>query len=398
MILLLLFLVSFITANEWAVIVAGSNGWYNYRHQADACHAYQILKHGGLDEKNIITMMYDDIAFNSENPYPGNIINRPNGSNVYKGIKIDYSGRDVTPRNFLSVLRGDSQAVHGNKVLESGPDDNIFIYFTDHGATGLVAFPNDYLYADELNDTLNYMFKNNKYGKLIFYLEACESGSMFSQILPKNINIFATTASTPYESSYACYYDSTRNIYLGDVYSVNFLQNSMPLRILTETLQIQYEIDKFLTTTSTVCEYGDLSLGDTPLKDIFTSLGGTTSKIPIRQESYYGNIRFTKENSISSRDIELNYLISKYMNAKNKNKSKYVSMVEMEIESRKFYDTYFEYCDLDKLNQDNTCDNNLKIDYTCLREKINNFEKKYGRFSNYGLQYVKCLATECKTE
>ena len=26
----------------WAVLVAGSNGWSNYRHQADVCHAYQV--------------------------------------------------------------------------------------------------------------------------------------------------------------------------------------------------------------------------------------------------------------------------------------------------------------------------------------------------------------------
>jgi glycosylphosphatidylinositol transamidase (GPIT) subunit GPI8 len=26
----------------WALIVAGSSGYFNYRHQADACHAYQV--------------------------------------------------------------------------------------------------------------------------------------------------------------------------------------------------------------------------------------------------------------------------------------------------------------------------------------------------------------------
>ena len=30
--------------DHWAVIVAGSNGFWNYRHQADACHSYQIMK------------------------------------------------------------------------------------------------------------------------------------------------------------------------------------------------------------------------------------------------------------------------------------------------------------------------------------------------------------------
>lgn len=30
--------------------------------------------------------MYDDIALNEENPNPGVIINRPYGSDVYKGV------------------------------------------------------------------------------------------------------------------------------------------------------------------------------------------------------------------------------------------------------------------------------------------------------------------------
>ena len=33
--------------NHWAVLVAGSSGYGNYRHQADVCHAYQIVKKAG---------------------------------------------------------------------------------------------------------------------------------------------------------------------------------------------------------------------------------------------------------------------------------------------------------------------------------------------------------------
>ncbi|QHO30410.1 Vacuolar-processing enzyme [Arachis hypogaea] len=52
---------------RWAILIAGSNGYWNYRHQADVCHAYQLLRKGGLKEENIIVFMYDDIAFNEEN-------------------------------------------------------------------------------------------------------------------------------------------------------------------------------------------------------------------------------------------------------------------------------------------------------------------------------------------
>jgi legumain len=50
-----------------------------------------------MSPDNIITFMYDDIADNVSNPYPGQIFNNPEGPNVYEGIRIDYRGRDVTP-------------------------------------------------------------------------------------------------------------------------------------------------------------------------------------------------------------------------------------------------------------------------------------------------------------
>ncbi len=54
------------TGQNWSVLVAGSNGWYNYRHQSDVCHAYQILHKNGIPDSNIVVMMYDDLAKNTE--------------------------------------------------------------------------------------------------------------------------------------------------------------------------------------------------------------------------------------------------------------------------------------------------------------------------------------------
>ena len=48
--------------DHWALLVAGSNGFWNYRHQADICHAYQVLIKNGFPADNIILMAYDDIA------------------------------------------------------------------------------------------------------------------------------------------------------------------------------------------------------------------------------------------------------------------------------------------------------------------------------------------------
>ncbi len=58
--------ISLTSADHWGVLVAGSNGYYNYRHQADVCHAYQILHKNGIPDDHIIVFMYDDIAQNTQ--------------------------------------------------------------------------------------------------------------------------------------------------------------------------------------------------------------------------------------------------------------------------------------------------------------------------------------------
>lgn len=45
-----------------------------------------MLKNGGLKDENIIVFMYDDIAYDEENPRPGVIINSPYGHDVYAGV------------------------------------------------------------------------------------------------------------------------------------------------------------------------------------------------------------------------------------------------------------------------------------------------------------------------
>jgi len=68
------------------------------------------------------------------------------------------------------------------------------MFFSDHGAPNLIAFPSKYLYADQLLATFNKI--SGKFSKFVFYLETCESGSMFVN-LPKNTKIYAVSAANP---------------------------------------------------------------------------------------------------------------------------------------------------------------------------------------------------------
>lgn len=105
----------------WALLVAGSNEYYNYRHQADVCHAFHVLKSHGIPESNIIVMMSDDIADNDENPTKGTIINQPDGDDVYKGVPKDYIGDEVM---FIEILKIGHCII--TSFHESGHPGNVF--------------------------------------------------------------------------------------------------------------------------------------------------------------------------------------------------------------------------------------------------------------------------------
>ncbi len=114
------------TGKNWALLVAGSNSWMNYRHQADVCHAYQVLHAHGIPDENIVVMMHDDIANNDQNIHKGVILNRPDGPNVYPGVPKDYTGDLVTPENFMAVLQGKNMSGIGSgKTIASGPNDRL---------------------------------------------------------------------------------------------------------------------------------------------------------------------------------------------------------------------------------------------------------------------------------
>jgi legumain len=328
--------------SHWAVLVAGSNGFWNYRHQSDTCHAYQILRKNGMPASRIITLAYDDIANDYSNPFPGKVFNKPDptgkGVDVYADCKLDYTGEDVTPEAFLNVLKGDEAANKGKgtgRVLKSTAQDKVFVYFTDHGATGLVAFPSEELMADDLLATLKYMHDNTLYKRLVFYLEACESGSMFEGILPDNWEIYATTAANSSESSWATYCSPDDKVNgksigscLGDEYSVNWMEDTEGAEE-TKGLQKQFQDVQTKTKGSHVQQFGVLSWTDEALKDyqvdvaefslldrIFNKAEKCVDKLyyyfhkdkKAEKEAYLKYLQKAKESRVDSRDTKLHYL------------------------------------------------------------------------------------------
>jgi legumain len=383
-------------AAHYAVLVAGSNMFYNYRHQADVYHAYQTLIKNGFEKDNIVTFAYDDIATDPQNPFPGKVFNKPTdgeGEDVYAGITIDYKGKDVTPDNFLAVLKGsDILKKQGKKILESTEEDNVFIFFSDHGASGLIAFPYEYLYANNFMSTLTWMSQNKKYKQMVIYIEACESGSMFQGILPQNISIYATTAANSEESSWGTYCSPNDKVNgksigscLGDLYSVNVWENIDAVDPSQETLITQFGILVQKTNLSHVQRFGDVSISNQII-----------GNFEANQASYKGPVKLqyeeeVKENThVDSRYNKLYYLQNKH---KNLQSSASASELAEEMASIAKYDSTFS-----KIAREFNLNTDVKvrdIDFACLKQRVALYEELCGKFSDYGLKYVKHIHYTC---
>ncbi|XP_015084551.1 vacuolar-processing enzyme-like [Solanum pennellii] len=413
---------------KWAVLVAGSNGWTNYRHQANVCHAYQILKDGGLKDENIIVFMYDDIANNTENPRPGVIINNPHGHDVYKGVPKDYVGDDVNANNFFNVILANKSGVVGGsgKVLKSGPNDHIFIYFTDHGAPGVISMPyNEVIYAHELVNMLKKKHASGTYDRLVFYLEACESGSMFDGILPKGLNIYAMTASKPDEDSYGTYCgESTpvdscwgqcpppefKGVCLGDLFSVSWMEDSDVQDRKTNSVHQQYSRVAKRTASnltyhnygSHVQEYGDKVVSFDPL----AAYMGETSKNHRHNSVGAKSFSTSSSRNVDQRSTELFYLFTKHQNAPEGSDEKYEAHVKLnEVMSQRIQvDSNVKHLGdllfgvekgIEVLHSVRPAGKPLVDNWDCLKSYVKIFETHCGRLTVYGRKHVRGIANIC---
>ncbi|XP_015971413.1 vacuolar-processing enzyme [Arachis duranensis] len=400
---------------RWAVLVAGSNGFGNYRHQADICHAYQIMKNGGLKDENIIVFMSDDIANNEENPRPGVIINHPNGSDVYKGVPKDYTGNYTSAENLYAVISGNQSAITGGsgKMLNSGPNDTIFIYYADHGGPGIIGMPvGDFVVANDFIDVLKSKHAANAYKKMVIYLEACESGSMFEGILPENINIYVTTASNANESSWGCYCpgDPTYppppefQTCLGDSYSVLWMEDSDKNDRTKETLQQQYETVREKTLDweakgSHVMQYGNKNFTDDFLVTYIGATGVSTST-----NAYPSSATPTK--FVDQRDALLHYLSHKFKNAPEGSKERMEAQKGLieEIAQREHVDNsvkaiadhlFGEEYRASVISSVRPSGQPLVDDWDCFKNYIKIYESYCGALSTYGRKYTRAIANIC---
>lgn len=211
-------------SGNWAVLVAASRTWTNYRHQADVLAIYRQLRLAGFPDERIILIAEDDLAYHTSNPTPGEIRISPGGPNVHENIRIDYRLSDLTPQDFLAILKGE-RSVRLPYVIEAGEGDNIFVFWSGHGVPGAMCWDDeDYgLTGDELAYTLEEMNRNGSYRKILLMIEACYSGGVASRCegIP---GVLLVTAANGEETSKADVFSSDLNVWMSNRFTSTFIQ------------------------------------------------------------------------------------------------------------------------------------------------------------------------------
>ena len=265
-------------SDQYAVLVQGSNGWSNYRHEADVLSIYQMLKANGYSDDHIILVSADDCANASENIDKGAVRTDPNGKNLREGAVIDYRNADLTPQDICNILKGvktDKTPV----VLPADAGQNVLFFWSGHGRSKAVNGINEMAWrdlptgqgmtADLLAQTLREMADNKQFRQVLVCLEPCYSANM-GQALEGIPGVLAICSTGAYEQSFADSWSNELGVWMCDRFSRNLVGH------VSENPDGTYR-DLYLycaqhTLGSHVCIYNNVNFGNlytTGPKDFF---------------------------------------------------------------------------------------------------------------------------------
>ena len=209
---------------NWALLVASSKEWANYRHQADVLAIYQQLKQAGYTDDRIILIAEDDIADNVSNPNKGVVQVTIGGNNVYEQVEIDYRMSELQAKDILAILSGE-KSERLPIVIESTANDNVFVFWSGHGVPGALCWNDDAygIMGDQLDETFCRMREKRSYRKLLMMVEACFSGGVMEQC--RNIpGMLFVTAANGDETSKADVFNGEMKVWMSNRFTSTFIE------------------------------------------------------------------------------------------------------------------------------------------------------------------------------
>ena len=200
---------------RWALLVATSSGWENYRHQADVLNMYQILRQHGYADDHIVLILEDDIANDKHNPTPGVVRSRLGGENVREGARIDYHTSQLKPQDLTEILLG-HRSERLPEVIGTDSDDNVLIFWSGHGTKKGMLWMDDGLFRNEDADAmLTALEEARSYRRLLWFAETCYSGGVASAA-DNHRGVLAFSAANANETSKADIHDPEAEIWLSN--------------------------------------------------------------------------------------------------------------------------------------------------------------------------------------
>ena len=253
-----------------AVLICGSEGWYNYRHQSDLLYVYNTLKKNNYNDDDIILIMRDDIAYHPRNPHPGVIKVSPDGENLYHDVVIDYRADTLSTKDIEDILVG-NKSERLSTVLESNATENVILYWTGHGTEKSFSWleTGEKFTDEQMGATVRKMYEDKKYQSMLIFTEPCYSGSVVNAIEGTPL-VLGISAASENESSYAENYSSELGVWMCDRFTLNLIRTYEEHRYIN--LLNTYKKLNTSTLGSHVQVYNTdnfYSLGDTMLMDYF---------------------------------------------------------------------------------------------------------------------------------
>ena len=207
-----------------AILICGSEGWYNYRHQADILHVYQTLKNNNYTDDDIILIMRDDIANHPKNPYKGVIRVSPDGENLYQNVVMDYRADTLSTKDIEDILVG-NKSERLSTVLESTDTDNVLLYWTGHGTKKSFSWleTGEKFTDEQLGSAVRKLYEDRKYQSMLICAEPCYSGSVVKGIEGTPL-VLGFSAADDNESSFADNFSNELGVWMCDRFTSNLIR------------------------------------------------------------------------------------------------------------------------------------------------------------------------------
>ena len=222
--------------DQYAVLVQGSEGFVNYRHQADVLSIYQSLRRGGFPDDHIILIIDKKMARDQQNPEPGIVRTSPNGPDLLSGTTVgsgilaadvDYDNADLTASDVADILAG-RQSDRLPVVVPQGNGNNVLFYWSGHGRNKSRGGADEFNWrttsygngfgADLLSQTARQML----FRKLLVVAEPCYSECVIRAVdgIP---SVLAMSGASSQEQSWADCWNDKAKVWMCDRSSQNLV-------------------------------------------------------------------------------------------------------------------------------------------------------------------------------